>query len=345
MNQQQPDIKLLFKIIVYLVSSWLLVHLLSVFGAFLAVAYPLWWLFSPNSTICFMCRSGKEGKKCPFCQETIIKNKTYPKRLSSSVLNGVLILSFSIFSIGIVFGESRILYKLGFPPTPKTVSFVIPTKGQYKLGEVFPMNIEITGIKVPINAVQTDLGFDNQRVELMDISTEGSFANIFVQKDINNEAGYARLTGGLPNPGFLGDKGLFATAFFKAKVPGVVKIEFLPTSMVLANDGRGKNVLGQFSSVSYLILPEKITEEEAKKQSMIFTKSTVLGEKSEETQMIFYDEKPVLGLETDISFPIKEEKQIFFDTLLTILGHFDSFILSFWTKLFNFEKSILSTSN
>jgi hypothetical protein len=343
MNQQrqQPNILLLFKIIAYLISSWILVHLLSVFGAFLAVAYPLWWLFSPDSTICFMCRSGKEGKKCPFCQETIVKNQTFPKRPLSAVLNGILILSFSLFSIGIVYGESKLLYKLGFPPTPKTVSFIIPTKGQYKLGEVFPMNIEITGIKAPINAVQADLGFDNQRVELMDISTEGSFANIFVQKDINNEAGYARLTGGLANPGFLGEKGLFGTAFFKAKIPGVVKIEFLPTSLVLANDGRGGNVLNQLSSVSYLILPEKVTDEEARSQTMIFNETKVLGKKSEETQMIFYDQKPVLGLETDINSSFKVEKQGFGDILLNVLGYIDSFILTFWTKLFNFENTIL----
>ena len=91
---------------------------------------------------------------------------------------------------------------------------------------------------MPINAIQADLGFNPEKVEVVDISTQNSFANIFIQKEINNETGYARLTGGLPNPGFFSDRGIFGTVFFRGKQPGVVKIDFLPSSMVLANDGR-----------------------------------------------------------------------------------------------------------
>lgn len=167
----------------------------------------------------------------------------------------------------------------------KSVSFVIPAKGQYKLGEVFSVKIEIDGVKTPINAVQADLAFDPARVEAVEVSTENSFADIFIQKEIDNQKGYVRLTGGLPSPGFSGEKGLFGTVFFKSKTPGIAKIEFLPTSMVLANDNKGTNVLKDFAQISYLILPEKISQQEENSQKAI------LGKNTDETQMVFYGEK------------------------------------------------------
>ncbi len=260
---------IIFKTLAFILASWFLIHLFAIFGVFLALAYPVWWLLDLKRFPCLWCRI----KKIASCQ------------FSHSLLDTVLILIFTLFSFGLVFVESRILFKMGFPPTPKTVSFVIPSKGQYRLGEIFPLKIEVTGIKVPINAVQADLGFNPERLEIVNISTTDSFANIFIQKEINNEVGYARLTGGLPNPGFFSDRGLFGTVYFKGKSPGVTKIEFLPSSLVLANDGRGTNVLRELTSVSYLILPERISQKEEEMQKSTFLQSAVLGEKIESAQM------------------------------------------------------------
>ena len=307
------------QVVVFILASWFLVHLLAVFGAFLALAYPLWWLLDLKRFPCLWCRI-KKAKECSF---------------SHSLLDAGLILVFTLVSFGLVFGESKILFKMGFPPTPKTVSFVIPPKGQYRLGEIFPLKIEIAGIKVPINAVQADLGFNPERLEVEEISTQDSFASIFVQKEINNEAGWARLTGGLPNPGFFSDHGLFGTVYLKGKNPGVTKIEFLPSSVVLANDGRGTNVLKEFSAVSYLILPEKISQEEEEMQKTIVLKSAVMGAKTEETQMKFYEEGKVLG--ERIGGEIEKGRRfnlgkVFFEFLEKI----DRAILSLWGKIWAF---------
>jgi hypothetical protein len=323
-------------ILLYIIGSWLLVHILAVSGIFIAIAYPLWWLIMPKQTVCLFCRAKVNiniEDYCPLCHRKINKNETVaPKSFRSAVLNGMLILVFSIISIVLVFGESRILFKLGFPPTPKTVSFVIPAKGQYRLGEMFPMKIEIAGIKTPINAVQADLGFEPSKIEVVDISTQDSFANIFVQKEINNSRGYSRLTGGLPNPGFFGDKGVLGTVFFKGKAPGVVKIEFLPSSMVLANDGKGTNVLKDLASVSYLILPEKISPEEEEMQKTIILQSSVLGESTDSTQMKFYEETNVLGASTEKE--VKEEQKLdLVKTALDVLEKIDRFTLSQWGKI------------
>jgi hypothetical protein len=314
-----PSLSFFFKIIGFIIVSWVLIHFLAFFGVFLALAYSFWWLLAPQRTLCLFCEIKKlREDQCSF---------------KHSLINGGIILAFSLLSFGLVFAESKILFKMGFPPTPKTVSFLIPTKGQYRLGEIFPMKIEISGIKTPINAVQADLSFDPQKLEIIDISTQDSFASIFVQKEINNEVGYARLTGGLPNPGFFADSGVLGTVFFKGKSPGVVKIEFAPSSMVLANDGRGTDVLNALAAVSYLILPEKISEEEVEMQKEIVLKPTVLGTETEETQMKFYEEEKVLGVQ--IGQEIEREKKPGLSKLfLDFLEKVDRAILSFWGKIF-----------
>jgi len=334
-----PSFVILIRTVAFILLSWLLIHIFAVFGIFLSFAYPLWWLFAPKQITCFFCRSKADREICPLCHKTIDKNKSVsPKNLSSAIFNGMLILIFWVVSAGVVFGESQILFRLGFPPTPKTVWFNIPPKGQYRLGEIFSMPIEIAGVKKPINAVQADLSFDPKRLEAVEVSTKDSFANIFVQKEVNNKVGFTRLIGGLPDPGFFSDRGLLGSVYFKGKIPGIVKVEFLPSSLVLANDGRGTNVLKELASASFLILPDKLSLEEEKKQEVILA-PVVLGEQSEgkqsteSTQMIFYEENKVLG--TKISQEIEKGRK--FDlgrTLLGLLEEVDRFILSFWQSLF-----------
>lgn len=337
MNNKLPFFSLLL-IIPLIIASWFLVHLLAIFGFFLAVAYPIWWLFAPQQTVCFLCRADREGSRCLFCQKQIIKSEgVYPVSLSSAILNGVLILVFSIVSVGVVFGESQILFKLGFPPTPKTASFIIPSKGQYRLGEIFPMKIEINNIKNSINAVQADIGFEPQKLKVQEVSTKDSFANIFIQKEINNEGGWTRLTGGLPNPGFFGNHGTLGTVFFKGVNPGIVKIEFLPSSMVLANDGRGTNILKDLPSITYLILPEKISKEEEDLQSKLLS-DNVLGVSTDNAQMKFYNEGHVLGAKTGQEIQKTKEFNVtkFF---LDVLEKIDNFILTPWSRMLNWKKS------
>lgn len=302
---------LFFRLLFFIALSWALIHVLAFFGFFLSLAIPMWWLFSPNSTNCLICRI-KKISSCNF---------------SHPILSMVLVFIFTILSIGLIFTEKKFLAIIGFPPTPKTVFFSIPSKGQYRLGEIFPLKINIDGIKNPINAVQADIGFSPEKLEALEVSTKDSFANIFIQKEINNQAGFARLTGGLPNPGFFGNHGLFGTVYFKGKSSGVVKIEFLPSSMVLANDGRGTNVLKELASVSYLILPEKLTHEEEEMQKSVILGPSVLGINDSSTQINFSEGNEVLGAWTkkDIG---KTDKINLLNSSLGQLQKLDDFILN-----------------
>lgn len=324
---------IIFTILALLVSSWILVHILTLFGIFLGIAYPLWWMFAPRQTACFLCRSQKEGSTCAFCRKPIIKSEGIsPKSLGSAILNGCLVLVFSVVSIGLVYGESLILNRMGYPETPQTASFIIPPTGQFRVGEIFPMKLEIQNIGNSINTVQADIGFDPAHLEVVDISTTESFANVFVQKEINNEGGWARLTGGLPNPGFHEPRGTFGTVYFRAKLPGLTRIEFLSTSMVLANDGKGTNILKDFPNVSYVILPERISGEEEKMQQQIIFSPDVLGETSSSNQLLFFEDTKILG--TDIAQESEEVKELDLNHLfLNTLGKTNTRILDFWKEL------------
>jgi hypothetical protein len=328
---KSPFLIFLGRLTFSLIFSFVLVHLLSFLGIFLAIAYPILWLVYPKWMPCLLCRALKEGKRCPFCRQAVRKAEGIgPKSLRSTLYNGLLILVISLICLGVVLGE----YKLVFQPlssAPRTVAFVIPSKASYRLEEIFPMKIEITGLKVPVNAIQADIGFDARRLEIVDIATKDSFATIFIQKEINNKIGYARLSGGLPNPGFSGESGVFGTIYFKGKSSGLAKVEFLPSSLVLANNGRGSNVLREFATVYYLILPERISAREQELQKAAI-KPEVLGETTEETQLKFYEEERVLGngdFLPAVSARPKKEFNLGL-TFLTTLERIDQFILKFW---------------
>ncbi len=258
---------------IFSIIAWFLVHVLAIFGVFLLVGYVIWFLLFPKKRF------------------LIVKPK---KMWQSLIANFAIILTVSAACVGIVLLESRVLSRFGFPASPKTVSFVIPTKSQHVIGEIFSMKIEIKGVETPVNAAQADIGFDPDKLSVVDLKTEGSFATIILQKEINNNGGWVRLTGGLPNPGFSEDNGVFGTIYFQAKSPGLAEVKFLPSSMVLANDGSGSNVLKDFALTSYLITPDELSPSQMEEQKKILNISPVLGAdtQKESVQLSFVNEAP-----------------------------------------------------
>jgi len=192
--------------------------------------------------------------------------------------------------MGIVLLEKVILERSDIILDKRTAVFEMEMEDQYKIGEIFLMPIEINNIEVPINAVQADIKYDEELLEIVDILTNESFANIFIQKEIKNNLGFARLTGGLPNPGYAGDKLLFAKVLFRCKDHGAGEIQVLPSSLVLANDNKGTNILADFPKASYLILPETITEIEHDFQNT-FLHENVLG--IADSSMNFFREEDI----------------------------------------------------
>lgn len=316
--------------------SWLIIHILALLGIFVAFAYPVYWLIIPRYSFCFSCRIQKNKGYCDVCKSTIDSTgKNYsPKNFRSALINSVVILVISVFSAGVVFIESLILTRFGFIPASKTASFVVPSKGQYKLGEIFSMRVDVGNLKTSINAVQADIEFDADKIEVVDVTTRESFASIFINKEINNSYGWLRITGGIPNPGYVGDDTLFSTVYFRGTKPGVASVRFLPSSMVLANDGKGTNILRDYPTTSYLILPDRISyEEELLQIKQITSQETTEEENQTEDggQLKFYEQGRVLGASIE---PLQYEEELI-DNTLDIWQQINQFILDFWINIFS----------
>ena len=224
--------------------------------------------------------------------------------------------------------------KIGSQPKPcvpldiTILPFILPSKNHYKTGEVFPMKIALTGITEPINTVQTDVQFDPKRLEVVHMSFDGSFATIFTDKQVQNDEGWFRIVGGLPNPGYTKQDGYFATVYFLAKQPGPAEVIFLPSSMVLANDGKGTNVVKDFATKSYLILPETTNT-----QSITQPTQAVSGIDTAKTQLTLYDTDIVYRHATASS--IREVPQkTFWKTPLELFATLDRKLLDVY-QLFN----------
>jgi hypothetical protein len=334
MNNLKQILYPVFIFTILVILSWLLIHLLTLFGIFLAIAYPLWWILAPKQTICVFCRSRNDGQTCNACHQVVHKADGFaPKTFSSAVYNGLILLAFSLLSIGIVFTEGQLLFRLGYPTPFKTVSFSTSTQQKHQIGEIFPLQVNIRGMKESINAVSLNFSYNPDQLQVVDISTKDSFANIFIDKKIDNNAGTGSLIGGLANPGYSGDKGNFATVYLRGLKPGITTVRFLPSSSVLANNGRGDNLLSSFGSASYLIVSDTPNDTDQPKQPGVGL-DNVLGAStpSGQTQMIFYDDQQVLGANTantEIESPTKERT----DTPLDVVSRIDTFILTFWGKL------------
>ncbi len=339
-----------FKITLMVVGAWFLVHFFALLGFFIALAHIILWFFFPKSTICASCMSKKEGEYCKTCNKIKEKQEgTYAKTLKSAWRTSFYMIMISVLSVGLVYVESKVLQGIVSPPSEKTVSFVIPSQAQYMKGEIFGMEIKLAGIETPINAIQADIGFDKERLEVVDISTKGSFASVFLQKEYNNDLGYARLSGGLPNPGFNGPDGLFGTIYFKSKVAGLAQVFFLETSLVLANDGDGTNVIKEYSTISYLITPEEVPLDTQQLQHSLLL-NDVLGTQDEtEEQILLFEQEDenVLGIQDALGEDVKglgdiQEDDTSLMKFLHILESFDTFILNILEKIFTFFDSQIS---
>lgn len=248
---QQPKSFSFFMLIGYAVYSILFIHLLGVFGIFAAFAYPLWWFFFPQKTFCFFCiHSNLTAKNalCPVCKKPA--HVLYNPPFYSVLMNMIALLIISFMAFGIVFSEVYIVTRKDFNIlsyfTRGRADVAISQQGVFKMGQPFYIDIEIKNPEKPVNIVQTDFTFNPDLLSVDHIDTEKSFATIFVKKDYSNEKGTVSIIGGLPNPGFMGDKGLVARVYFVPKKTGDGQLSFLPSSKIFANDGIGSTLLAKF---------------------------------------------------------------------------------------------------
>lgn len=328
-------IKAIGMILGLLLLSYIFVHLFAILGIFVAIGFPLLWMLFPQFTACVYCRNTPVGKRCHSCRQVVDNKISPPKNFRSVIINSLTILLVSVISSGAVYLEYKILENYHTIEDKEIVEFIIPEKKQYKIHEIFPVDLDVNTNNVSINAIQTDLSFDTEIAEIVKVSLENSFSQIFIQNEINNEKGYVRITGGLPNPGFNGNNGHFCTIYFKAKKAGLLEISYLPSSLVLANNGSGTNILKSYPTLSYIIKPEYISETEKEIQDAIYYSSNVLGVESNDNQILLFGEEDELVLGVDAENLVTEEEIVEKEpfSLSKFVFKIDSWIVNFFKSL------------
>jgi len=239
---------------------------------------------------------------CSWCNQTVPKDIVHwPKNKRSVFINCIVIFVLTLISLAYVFMEYSIIRYLSenmLNQTPKLAEIGLsspPMLGDYEIGEIIPMPIVVENNGVAVNAVQADIGFDPDSFEVIDILTDQSFANIFIQKEINNIKGYARLAGGLPNPGYSGKRGIFGVVLLKTRQSGKLIVNYLPTSRILANDGKPTNLLKETTPVYYAVRNESIDHEKAIQQEKEFNKRRTAAL---DNQFKLFSDSAVLGATT-----------------------------------------------
>jgi len=111
-----------------------------------------------------------------------------------------------------------------------------PSAGTYGLDQTFQVSIMLDTNGEAVNAVQADLSFPADKLEVtgLDYRT-GAFLLLVLDHSYDNAAGQVHVAGGLPSPGFTGTAGRVATVTFKTKAAGTANVTLDATSAVLRN--------------------------------------------------------------------------------------------------------------
>jgi hypothetical protein len=147
--------------------------------------------------------------------------------------------------------------------------YLSPSTGTYTTGNTFLIQLKVNSGGVAINAADGTLVFDPDKLEVVKLSKTDSVFSLWVQDPVfSNSLGTINFSGGKPSPGFTGAAGTILNITFKAKTAGTANLTFAAGS-VLADDGKGTNILTHMGSGSYTLtgrvftpLPGPSSEEE-----------------------------------------------------------------------------------
>lgn len=127
-----------------------------------------------------------------------------------------------------------------------------PATGVYSLNSTFSVQVTVNSDGKSINAAEGNLTFNPQELNVIAVNRNSSVFNLWVaEPTFSNTAGTISFSGGSP-AGYLGKSGNVFTVTFKALRAGTVRISFKDGS-VLANDGKGTNVLSGMSGGTFTI--------------------------------------------------------------------------------------------
>jgi len=182
--------------------------------------------------------------------------------------------------------------------------YLAPAVGTYLINDKFTITVKtFTGGNV-INAGEGMLYFDTSLLEVVGVSKAGSIFSMWTtEPNFSNTKGTISFGGGIPPPGFSDQTGRVLAITFKAKAVGVAQVRF-SSGAILANDGKGSNVLESMGGASFTVSAkeseQKVEEEKiTTKLSATDNKKTIsktTTAKSTTTKVVFIPEynKPAI---------------------------------------------------
>lgn len=167
-----------------------------------------------------------------------IKTENEKKTIAISFYFLVVVFSFSFFFFN--FSEA-FAASLNFSPS----------SGSYAVGSTLSVAVYVSSTGQAMNAASGVVSFPQDKLEVTSLSKTGSIFTLWVQEpSFSNSAETVNFEGIALNPGFRGASGKLMTVNFRVKATGVALLNFSSGS-VLANDGKGTNILTSLGNASF----------------------------------------------------------------------------------------------
>lgn len=127
-----------------------------------------------------------------------------------------------------------------------------PATGVYSAGNTFTVSVLVDSAGKSINAAEGTITYNSREVSVVSVSRSSSIFNLWVtEPSFSNSAGTISFSGGSP-AGYTGKSGTVMTITMRAAAAGTPKLNF-SSGAVLANDGKGTNVLTGMSGATFTI--------------------------------------------------------------------------------------------
>jgi len=129
-----------------------------------------------------------------------------------------------------------------------------PPQGTFYVGSSFDVSVILDTGGETINAVETELRFPPNILQVTSPTAARSFVAIWTSPpSYSNQDGFVRFQGGVPSSGLKTSQGVLSTISFRATQPGSVVLEFRDSRVLLA-DGSGTNIFSSALGARYTIL-------------------------------------------------------------------------------------------
>ena len=110
---------------------------------------------------------------------------------------------------------------------------LVPDSGTFAKGTTLNVEIYVNTKGERINAVQTDVFYPSDKLQFVGINTSGSVLEIFAEQYSTYNT--VTISGGVPSPGFVGNKFIGSINFKVLQELGVASLNFGDNSVVLKN--------------------------------------------------------------------------------------------------------------